>query len=252
MRHALRYRLSLPTLFDNRRLEPRQPALSVDQTHTLTSAPVYVPPYLRLCDSDQSYCSPTANHRAHEGDHMADLVSKYISAHAHATRLRDQQVALKAQNQSLSRHLTLQRSHLSFTFRDRADAARLSSVVAEQLAQMEASHERFIAVHYSAVCGLRRDEYRKLLLDYHHTQKQLRRLFSSHRESQYKFQQCIFQMAVGYVKNPPVPLEQVSSSPEPSTSATPHIFSGTTSPLLSAGTLSQFPDPGSFTRRSCP
>lgn len=145
---------------------------------------------------------------------MVDLISKYISAHEHACQLRDRQVALKARNQSLLRYLTLQRSHLSFALRGRADATRLSNVVAEQLAQTEASHEQFIAVHYSAVCGLRRDDYRKLLLDYHHAQRQLRRLQSSHRETQYKFQQLALKMAVGYVKSPPVPLEhtQVSSS----------------------------------------
>jgi hypothetical protein len=146
---------------------------------------------------------------------MVDLVSKYTSAHARATRLRGQQVALKAQNESLLRYQTLQRSHLSFALRDRTGATRLSSVVAEQFAQMEASHEKLIGVHYSTICGLRRDEYRNLLLDYHNTQKQLRRLQSAHQESQYKLQQLVLQMAVAYVKNPPILSEQnqVSSPP---------------------------------------
>jgi len=69
---------------------------------------------------------------------------------------------------------------------------------------MEASHERFFGLHYSAICGLRRDEYRQLLLDYNHAQSQLRRLHSSNREVQYQFQQLILQMAVRYVEHHPV------------------------------------------------
>lgn len=145
---------------------------------------------------------------------MLDLISKYTSAHTHLNQLRGRQAALKTQNITLLRHHTLHRSHLSFVLRDPHNASRLSNVVAEQLAQAETSHERFIGMHSSAVCGLNRDEYRKLLLEYNNTQQQARRLQSSGRETQYKLQQLVIQMAVRYVKTTPAPWEQtqVSSS----------------------------------------
>lgn len=141
-------------------------------------------------------------------------VPKYLSAHAYATLLRTQYVTLASQNQSLLHYLTLHRSHLSFAVRDRVNATRLSSVVAEQLSQMEASHERLIGVHYSSACGLRREEYCELLVNHHQLQKQLRRLHSSHQTLQYRFQHLIIQMAVTYVKNHPARPIQVISPPQ--------------------------------------
>lgn len=148
----------------------------------------------------------------------------YLSALAYVAQLRTQNATLTFQNQTLQHHLTLHRSHLSFVLRDRVNATRLSSVVAEQLSQMEASHERLLGVHYSSTCGLRRDEYCKLLIDHHQTQKQFRRLHSSHQLLRYRFQHLVIQMAVTYVKNPPVRPIQVISPPHLRTGMATYIF----------------------------